>query len=304
MVLNSEKLMEVFIGGLPKSIKGNVTASKPQTLKEAITITQRLIDQVRKYNSVQETNDHKRKFDDRRTFTKTNTKITTTTIATAIMINKNNRIEGKKPPGLMLPPQLKTKGILETFLCVKDVPYITQDLALSSVRFETRSHCPKSNNSAHGRAYLLRDNNAYQDPNVVTGAAPVARAPYRLAPSEMQELSDQLQELADRVLMQREKVIAYASRQLKRYKENYTAHDLELGAVVFALKIWRHYMYGTKCIVFTYHKILQHILDQKELNMRQRRWLELLVDCEIHYHPRKENVVADALSQKERIKPL
>ncbi|GJV83990.1 putative reverse transcriptase domain-containing protein [Tanacetum coccineum] len=269
-----------------------------------------------------------------------------------------------------------------------------------------RNQCPKANNNAYGRAYLLRDKNAHQDPNVVMGTfllnqhlarvlfdsgadksfvsislasmlnippitldttydiemangnlvgtntviqgctlillnqpfeidlipiklgsfnvvidlhglppvhqvefqidlipgvEPVARAPYRLAPSEMQELSNQLQELADRapilallegnddfviycdashqglgaVLMQREKVIAYVSRKLKPHKENYTTHDLELGAV--------------------------HILDQKELNMRQSRWLELLsnYDCEIHYHPGKANVVADALSRKE-----
>ncbi|GJR26261.1 putative reverse transcriptase domain-containing protein [Tanacetum coccineum] len=98
------------------------------------------------------------------------------------------------------------------------------------------------------------------------------------------------------VLMQREKVIAYASRQLKIHEKNYTTHDLELGAVVFALKMWRHYLYGTKCVVFTDHKSLQHILDQKELNMRQRRWLELLsdYDCEIRYHPGKANVVADS----------
>ncbi|GJX91602.1 putative reverse transcriptase domain-containing protein [Tanacetum coccineum] len=108
------------------------------------------------------------------------------------------------------------------------------------------------------------------------------------------------------VLMQREKVIAYASRQLKPHEENYTTHDLELGALVFALKIWRHYLYGTKCTVFTDHKSLQHILDQKELNIRQCHWLELLADYdyEIRYHPGKANVVADALSQKERIKPL
>nr|GEY51759.1 putative reverse transcriptase domain-containing protein [Tanacetum cinerariifolium] len=95
-----------------------------------------------------------------------------------------------------------------------------------------------------------------------------------------------LQGIGD-VLMQREKVIAYASRQLKHNEENYTTHDLELGAVVFALKIWRYYLYGTKCTVFTDHKSLQHILNQKELNMRQRRWLELLADydCEIYYHP-------------------
>ncbi|GKB16961.1 putative reverse transcriptase domain-containing protein [Tanacetum coccineum] len=80
------------------------------------------------------------------------------------------------------------------------------------------------------------------------------------------------------ILMQKEKVIAYASRQLKVHEKNYTTHDLELGAVVFALNMWRHYMYGMKCVVFTDHKSLQHILDQKELNMRQRRWLELLSD--------------------------
>ncbi|GJV32227.1 hypothetical protein Tco_1392627 [Tanacetum coccineum] len=108
------------------------------------------------------------------------------------------------------------------------------------------------------------------------------------------------------VLMQRMKVIAYASRQLKVHEKNYTTHDLELGAVVFALKIWRHYLYGTKCVVFTDHKSLQHILNKKELNMRQRRWIELLsdYDCEIRYHPGKANVVADALSRKERIEPL
>ncbi|GJX67594.1 putative reverse transcriptase domain-containing protein [Tanacetum coccineum] len=107
------------------------------------------------------------------------------------------------------------------------------------------------------------------------------------------------------VLMQNEKVIAYASRQLKIHEKNYTTYDLELGAVVFALKIWRHYLYGTKCTVFTDHKSLQHILDQKELNMRQHCWLEFLsdYDCEIHYHSGKANVVADALSRKERIKP-
>ncbi|GJS01587.1 putative reverse transcriptase domain-containing protein [Tanacetum coccineum] len=440
------------------------------------------------------------------------------------MITNNNRIEGKKPSRLMLSPQLKTVGILEAFPYVRNAPCIIQDFALSSVRLATRdkghykSQCSRANNNAYGRAYLLRDKNAHQDPNVVMsmfllpglppirqvefqidlipGATPVAWAPYRLAPKEMKELSDQLQELADRgyhqlrvrdedipkttfrtryrhyefqvmpfgltnapavfmdlmnhviygsvsckpyldkfvivfiddiliysrnkeehedhlriilellkkeklyakfskcdlwisivqflghvihsqgihvdpakieaiakslteltqknkkyiwgenqesafqllkqklyeapilalpeghddfivycdashqglgaVLMQREKVIAYASRQLKPHEENYTTHDLELGAIVFTLKIWRHYLYGTKCIVFTDHKSLQHILDQNELNMRQRHWLELLADynCEIRYHPRKANVVADALSRKERMKPL
>ncbi|GJW97272.1 putative reverse transcriptase domain-containing protein [Tanacetum coccineum] len=108
------------------------------------------------------------------------------------------------------------------------------------------------------------------------------------------------------VLMQREKVIAYASRKLKILEKNYTTRDLKLRVVVFALKIWRHCLYGTKCTVFTDHKSLQHILNQKELNMRQLRWLKLLsdYDYEIRYHPRKANVVVDALSRKERIKPL
>ncbi|GJZ18573.1 putative reverse transcriptase domain-containing protein [Tanacetum coccineum] len=108
------------------------------------------------------------------------------------------------------------------------------------------------------------------------------------------------------VFMQNEKVIAYASRQLKIHEKNYITHDLELGAMVFALKMWRHYLYGTRCIVFTDHKSLQHILDQKELNMRQKCWLELLsdYDYDIRYHPGKSNIVADALSRKERSRPL
>ncbi|GJT44783.1 putative reverse transcriptase domain-containing protein [Tanacetum coccineum] len=108
------------------------------------------------------------------------------------------------------------------------------------------------------------------------------------------------------VLMQREKVIAYASRQLKIHEKNYTTHDLELGAVVFALKIWRHYLYGTKCTVFTDHKSLQHILDQKELNMRQRRWLELLsdYDCEIRVGGMLiENSKDPEKPRKEKLEP-
>ena len=90
-------------------------------------------------------------------------------------------------------------------------------------------------------------------------------------------------------------MIAYASRQLKKHEVNYSTHDLELAAVVHALKIWRHYLLGNKV-----HKSLKYIFTQSELNMRQRRWLELIKDynLEVHYHPEKANVVADALSQK------
>nr|GEU69822.1 putative reverse transcriptase domain-containing protein [Tanacetum cinerariifolium] len=188
MVRNSEKLMEVFIEGLPRSIEGDVTASKPQTLEEAITRTQSIVQ--------------------------------------------------------FLGQVIDSQGI-------------------------------------------------HVDPAKIEAVKKWASL---ATPTEVRE----------RCYCKEKKVIAYASRQLKPHEENYTTHDLELEAAVFALKIWRHYLYGIKCTVFTDHKSLQYILDQKELNMRQRRWLELLADydCEIRYHPGKVNVVADALSQKEQIKPL
>jgi hypothetical protein len=102
------------------------------------------------------------------------------------------------------------------------------------------------------------------------------------------------------VLMQDGKVVAYTSRQLRIHERNYPTHDLELTAVVFVLKIWRHYLYGSRFEVFNDHKSLKYLFDQKELNMRQQRWLELLKDYDfgLNYHPGKANVVADALSRK------
>jgi ribonuclease HI len=102
------------------------------------------------------------------------------------------------------------------------------------------------------------------------------------------------------VLMQNNRVIAYASRALRPHEQNYPTHDLELAAVIHALKIWRHHLMGTKCNIYTDHKSLKYIFTQADLNMRQRRWLELIkdYDLEVHYHPGKANVVADALSRK------
>jgi hypothetical protein len=102
------------------------------------------------------------------------------------------------------------------------------------------------------------------------------------------------------VLMQEGKVVAYASRQLRKHEQNYPTHDLELAAVVHALKNWRHYMIGNKCQISTGHKSLKYIFTQKDLNLRQRRWLELIkdYDLDIQYHPGKPNVLADALSRK------
>ncbi|XP_071925131.1 transposon Tf2-1 polyprotein [Coffea arabica] len=108
------------------------------------------------------------------------------------------------------------------------------------------------------------------------------------------------------VLMQNSKVIAYASRRLKPHEQNYPTHDLELAAVIFALKKWRHYLYGVTFEVYTDHKSLKYLFSQKELNLRQRRWVEFLedYDCSINYHPGKANVVADALSRKAQVAGL
>jgi hypothetical protein len=102
------------------------------------------------------------------------------------------------------------------------------------------------------------------------------------------------------VLMQDNRVIAYASRALRPHEQNYPTHDLELAAVVHALKMWKHYLMGTRCNIFTDHKSLKYIFTHADLNMRQRRWLELIkdYDLEVHYHPGKANVVEDALSRK------
>ena len=100
------------------------------------------------------------------------------------------------------------------------------------------------------------------------------------------------------VLMQNGKVIAYASKQLKDYEQKYPTHDLELAAMVFALKVWRHYLYKERCEMYTDYKSLKYFFTQKDLSMRERRWLELVkdYDCDIHYHSGKDNVVVDALS--------
>ncbi|GJT24197.1 putative reverse transcriptase domain-containing protein [Tanacetum coccineum] len=553
MVPDSEKMMEVFIGGFPRSIEGNVTASKPQTLEEAINIARRLMDQVTKHTPVQVSSDHKRKFNDKRTFNNNNYCYTNTNNcynnhqsqqnrrqetfkSYAVTSTENNGYIGNRPLCKKCtlhhigPCTVKCNTCNKVGHLTKNYrnkgPTTRSNMLLVTVTCHAcgekghyANQCRKTtNNNAQGRAYMLRDRNARQDSNVVTGMfllnqhlarvlfdsradksfvsislasmlnippiiidtfyniemadgnlvstntviqgctltllnqpfesdlmpiklgsfnvvigmdwlstyhariicdekvvhipingetliiqvmekksdekrledIPVVREfpevfptdlpglpPVRhvefqidLIPGEahIEVLSDQVLRLGEllsclskrktdilecvssskirveifprmllehdteilefqrlpegnddfvvycdashqglgAVLMQREKVIAYASRQLKPNEENYTTHDLELGAVVFALKIWRHYLYGTKCTVFTDHKSLQHILDQKELNMRQRRWLELLADydCEIRYHPGKENVIADALSRKEQIKPL
>nr|GEZ02127.1 putative reverse transcriptase domain, ribonuclease H-like domain, aspartic peptidase domain protein [Tanacetum cinerariifolium] len=220
MVPNNEKLLEVFIDGLPKSIKGNVTASKPQTLEEAINIVQRKEKLYAK-------------------FSKCDSWIKTVQFLGHLIDSQRLQVDPAK------------------IEAVKN---------WASPTTPTEIPLPEGNDD-----FVIYCDASIQGLGVV--------------------------------LMQR--VIAYASRKLKPHKEIYTTHDLELGAVVFALKIWRHYLCGTKCIVFTDHKSLQHVLNQKELNIRQHRWLELLAyyDCEIRYHPGKaneENVEAENLRGMEK----
>ncbi|GJX74696.1 putative reverse transcriptase domain-containing protein [Tanacetum coccineum] len=242
--------MEVFIGGLPRSIEGNVTASKPQTSKEAITITQRLMDQVTKHNSMHGINDHKQKFDDRRNTTNNNnypiiaSTTTKTTIVTATMITANSRIEHKKPSVLKGKKKCPRKSILAEgqehssrpershgqiklgsfdvvigmdwlskchaiIICDEKVIYIPiNDETLIIQVMEKKSDDKRLEDIPVVREFsevFTKDlpglppvRQVEFQIDLIPGAAPVARAPYRLAPSEMQELSNQLQELAGR----------------------------------------------------------------------------------------------------------
>ncbi|GJW09354.1 reverse transcriptase domain-containing protein [Tanacetum coccineum] len=172
MVPNSKKLMEVFIGGLPISIEGNVTASKPQTLEEAITITQRLMDQVTKHNYVQGTNDHKRKFDDRRTF-KNNNNYQNNQNNNSNHNNDHQQQQNRRQETIKAYAVTLTENSRN---CINKGPATRSNLQLVFVTCHAceekghyKSQCSRANNNAHGRAYLLRDKNAHQDPNVVTG---------------------------------------------------------------------------------------------------------------------------------------
>ncbi|XP_052723719.1 uncharacterized protein LOC108344536 [Vigna angularis] len=150
----------------------------------------------------------------------------------------------------------------------------------------------------HPFAWTDRCESSFQELKQKLTSAPVLVIPDTARPFEVY-CDASLQGLGC-VLMQDKRAVAYASRQLKIHERNYPTHDLELAAVVFALKIWRHYLYGSVFQVFSDHKSLKYLFDQKELNMRQRRWLEFLkdYDFELLYHPGKANVVADALSRK------
>ncbi|GJR68338.1 putative reverse transcriptase domain-containing protein [Tanacetum coccineum] len=282
----SDKI-EKYVGGLPDMIHGSVVASKPKTMQDEIEIVTELMDKKIRTFAERQTKS-KRKFEDTSRNTQNQqqqqqNKRQNTSRAYTAGSDEKKPYGGSKPlcakcnyhhDGPCAPKCYKINKRLGIFCLWMWSTAIANN---ANIRGASGSG---QNGNAPAKVYAVGRTGTDPDSNIVTGLGVV--------------------------LMQREKVIAYASCQLKIHEKNYTTHDLELGAAVFALKIWRHYLYGTKCTVFTDHKSLQHILDQKELNIRQRRWLELLsdYDCEIRYHPGKANVVADALSRKEREPPL
>ncbi|GJQ89276.1 reverse transcriptase domain-containing protein [Tanacetum coccineum] len=360
MVPASEKMMEAFIRGLPRSIEGNVTALKPQTLEEAINIAQRLMHQVTKHTPMQVSSDYKRKFDDRRTFNNNNYRNTNTNNrynnhqsqqnrrqetfrAYAITPTKNNGYTGNRP----LWPATGNNLLPVTVTC-----------HACGEKWHYANQCRKTtNNNAQGRAYMLRDRNAHQDLNVVTcmfllnqhlarvlfdsgadksfvsislasmlnippitidtfyniemadgnlvylprlsrfrnpsngkevgrettrrypsRAAPVARAPYRLAPSEMQELSNQLQELLDRVFI--DDILIYS-----RNKEEHANH---LRIILELLKKEKLYAKFSKCDLWIrIVQFLGHLIDSQGIHVDPakieavKNWTSLTTPTEI-----------------------
>ncbi|GJY48230.1 putative reverse transcriptase domain-containing protein, partial [Tanacetum coccineum] len=356
MVTDSEKMMEVFIKGLPRSIKRNVTASKPQTLEEAINIAQRLMDQLSKY--------HARIICDE--------KVAHIPIkGETLIIRDKKRLEDIPivrefpevfPEDLLGLPPVR-QGVPVLFVKKKDgsfrmcidyrelnkltvknrypLPRIDdlfdqlQELLKKEKLYAKFSKCDFWIRIVQFLGHLIDSQGLHVDPakieavkNWTSPTTPTEirqflglAGYYRRFIKDFSKIAKSLTELTQKnkkyiwgedqesaFQLLKQKLCEALILALPKGNDDFVVYcdASHQGAVVFALKIWRHYLYGTKCTVFTDHKSLQHILDQKELNMRQRRWLELLADydCEIRYHLGKANVVADALSQKERIKPL
>nr|GEU42767.1 putative reverse transcriptase domain-containing protein [Tanacetum cinerariifolium] len=274
MLPNTEKLLEAFIGGLPRSIKGNVTASKPQTLEEAINIAQRLIDQG----------------------------------ATLTLLNQPFEID-------LMSIKLGSFDVVISMewlskyhakiLCDEEVVHIPIDGEILIIRVMEKKKSDEKRNAdilvVREFPYVFPKDLPGLPPilqvdfqiDLIPGATPVARAPYRLAPFEMHELSNQLQELVERGFIRPR--LHVDPTKIKAVK-NWETPNTHRSTPILRTRRLRPKI----------HRSLQHILHQKELNMRQRRWLELLAnyDCEIRYHPGKANVVRDALSRKKQIKPL
>ncbi|GJT65111.1 putative reverse transcriptase domain-containing protein [Tanacetum coccineum] len=324
--------VEKYVGGLPDTIHGSVMATKPKTMQDAIEFATELMD--KKINTWAERQaDNKRKSDDtaRNNQNQQPNKRQNTGRAYAAGNDDRRPYGGPRPlcskcnyhhDGPCAPKCHKCNRFGHLGRDCKNPPNVnTGANQRACFKCGAQGHfkkdCPKwKNNNNQG-------NQARQMPRLGKGGMPWAMpgpnpdnmssrvqfssrdmtielcsAPILALPEGSEDFiayCDASKKGLGAVLMQREKVISYASRQLKIHEKNYTTHNLELEAVVFAIKIWRHYLYGTKCTVFTDHKSLQHILDQKELNMRQRHWLELLKSHKSKYsiHPGSDKMYQD-----------
>ncbi|GJR97116.1 putative reverse transcriptase domain-containing protein [Tanacetum coccineum] len=348
--------IEKYIGGLPDMIHGNVKASKPKTMQEAIEFTTELIDEkTHAYAECQA--ERKRKYDDlsKNNQNQQNKRQNTGQAYTAGNSDRKS-YAGSKP--LCSKCNYNHEGpCLPRCNNCKKVVHLAKDCRSRPANANNNNRDNNNNNQKGNGCYecgaqghfkrnfpKLKNNDRVEEQartqrflkkeesyakfskcefwilkvqflgHVINSQGLAGY--YRRFIEGFSKIAKPMTKLTQKkvkfewglgaMLMRREKVISYSSRQLKIHEKNYTNHDLELRAVVFSLKLWRHYLYGTKCTVFIDHKSLQHILNQKELNMRHYHWLELLsdYDCEIRYHPGKANVVADALSRKEREPPL
>ncbi|GJX06986.1 putative reverse transcriptase domain-containing protein [Tanacetum coccineum] len=285
LVTPESMMIERYVYGLASQIRGMVAATEPKTILKAVQISGALTDEavrngsikkVEKRGNVGEPSKDKNGRDDN--------KRTRTGNAFASTVNP----VGRENTGVWPKIPLLDGKVLR----------VLRERSEEKARFLMGA---KAGDKEQEEIVVVRD-----FLELIPGATPIAKSPYRLTPSELEELlglvgyyrrpkdfvvyCDASEIGLGCVLMQRGKVIAYASRQLKIYEKNYTTHDLELGAVVFSLKIWRHYLYGTKSVIYTDHKSLQHIFSQKELNMRQTQLDRVVLgdyDCEIRYHPIK-----------------
>ncbi|GJV52983.1 reverse transcriptase domain-containing protein [Tanacetum coccineum] len=264
MVPNSEKLMEAFIGGLPQSIDENVTASKPQTMEEATNIAHRLMDQTIKRNSVQETNDHKQKFDDKRN-TINNNNYPNNSKNNNYSNNRNNNNypndrnnnnhsnnhnnnnypDNRNNNSRNNDHHQQQNGSQETFKANGNHGYNgPHPLCRKCTLHHTGPCIVKCQNCHKGE----KEEAAFQLIKQKLCSAPILALPK--GSKNFIVYCDASHKGLGAVLMQNEKVIAYASRQLKIHEKNYITHDLELGAVMFALKMWRHYLYGTSSLMW------------------------------------------------------
>nr|GEU42292.1 putative reverse transcriptase domain-containing protein [Tanacetum cinerariifolium] len=309
MFLEESAKVKRYVGGLPDMIHGSVKASKPQSRQEEIEFSTKMMDN-KLLTMAEHQSGNKRKFEDtsrnnqnqQQAFTRNN-------VAWAYTAEPGD----KKPYGGTKPLCTKCnyhhdRPCAQNCTNCKKIGHSARDCRGRPATTTTTTREPKGKIqeasitlSVEFKAEdKLKEKRLEDVPIVQDFPEKLCSASILALPEGSEDFivyCDASIKGLGLVLMQREKVITYGSQQLKVYEKNYITHDMELGAVVFALKILRHYLYGTKCIMFTDHKSLQHIIDQKKLNMRQRRWLELLsdYDCEIRYHSGKAN--------KEKLEP-